>query len=338
MTRTAAPHTARMTDGRSFAVAEGRSILDCAMDAGITLAHSCRTGRCGTCRGRILSGSTVALGNDGGLSEADLAEGWLLTCARAASSDIDLELEDLGNLNLAAARTLPCRIHSLDLLSSDVLRAVLRLPPNSNFEFQPGQYINVIGRGGIRRSYSIANAPAADQRLELHIRNVDNGVMSRYWFETAKVNDLLRLTGPLGTFVLRDASGMDLVFLATGTGIAPVKAMLEALSSRQPSDAAPRSVTVAWGGRHRCDLYWDPQVLLRDGAYIPVLSRPDPTWDRDQGHVQDAILRQKRDWERTMVYACGSIQMIESAREHLVQAGLSSRNFHSDAFVCSASV
>ncbi len=274
---------------------------------------------------------------ESGLSEGERAEGWILTCARSAQSDLALDVEDLGDLRLAPSRTLPCRIQSLDRLSTSVMRVTLRLPPNSSFEFRPGQYINVIGSGGIRRSYSIANAPAADQHIELHIREVDNGLMSRYWFQSAKVNDLLRLHGPLGTFVLADVGGKDLLFLATGTGIAPVKSMLESLAAQSPSDPKPRSVTLAWGGRARGDLYWDPQVLLGNATYIPVLSRPEPSWQGARGYVQNAVLRDDKRWERTVVYACGSDQMIHSARAQLLRDGLSARNFHSDAFVCSAS-
>ena len=137
---------------------------------------------------------------------------------------------------------------------------LLRLPPTSALEFLPGQYIEVIGAEGLRRSYSIANAPRADKQIELHIREVPDGAMSRYWFREAKLNDLLRLRGPLGTFFLRGQAGKHLVLLATGTGIAPVKAILEGLSA-MPADAQPRSVTVYWGCRGPEDHYWQPPEL-----------------------------------------------------------------------------
>ncbi len=115
---------------------------------------------------------------------------------------------------------------------------MLRLPPKASFRYVAGQYLDLIGKAGLRRSYSIANVAGADGKLELHVRRVDNGVMSARLFDEARVGDLLRLEGPLGTFFLRDTTGLDLVFLATGTGVAPVKAMLSQLARPPPRGAA----------------------------------------------------------------------------------------------------
>ena len=217
------------------------------------------------------------------------------------------------------------------------MRVTLRLPPSNNFSFLPGQYIDVIGTEGLRRSYSIANAPRADKLLELHIREVPNGAMSQFWFQKAQVNDLLRLRGPLGTFFLRDTWGKDLVLMATGTGIAPVKAILEGLLALD-ADALPRSITVYWGARHREDLYWAASGFetLPYFRFVPVLSRADADWPGERGHVQDTVLRDHLVLESTVVYACGSDAMIHGAQTKLRAAGLPERQFHSDAFVCSA--
>lgn len=324
----------RITSGKSFIATAGETLLDAALRANITLSYSCRTGRCGTCKGQVRAGSTVATHDEFGLSESEPAAGWVLTCVREAVSDVDLDIEDLGDVYLHPARTIPCRIRALERLSNDVVKVVLRLPPNSDFNFHPGQYIDLIGHGGLRRSYSIANAPVSDKQIELHIRQVSGGAMSRYWFEQAKVNDLLRLNGPLGTFFLRDVAGLDLIFLATGTGIAPVKAMLEGL--RQQAQR-PRSVTVFWGGRVEDDLYWEPQSVAFEHQFVPVLSRAGTAWNGARGYVQQAMLTQPHEWASTVVYACGSDTMIHDARRQLLEAGLSTRRFHSDAFVCSSS-
>lgn len=330
---TAAVSLVRTRSGRCFPAAEGETLLDAALRADVTLAYSCRTGRCGTCKGRLCTGITAALHEELGLTASERDAGWVLTCVRTALSEIELEIEDLGNIRLAAPRTLPCRIQALDRLAGDVIKVALRLPPGSAFDYRPGQYVDVIGHGGLRRSYSVANAPAADRQLELHIRRVDGGAMSDYWFGAAKLNDLLRLHGPLGTFFLRDVAGADLVFLATGTGIAPVKAMLEGLDA-QP--AAPSSVTVYWGGRVPADLYWDTREAGTAHRFVPVLSRAGATWDGACGHVQDLLLADGRNWARTIVYACGSDAMIHGARRQLVAAGLGEGRFFADAFVCSA--
>ncbi len=325
------------THGLAFAAEAGESILDAALRAGVSLPYSCRTGRCSTCKCRIKSGDARALHPETGLTPSELAEGWVLSCVRSASGDVVLDVESLG-VQLAAPRTQPCRIVSLERLASDVLRVILRLPPAVAITYEAGQYIDVIGPGGVRRSYSIANAQVPERTLELHVREVDGGVMSAYWFGEAKANDLLRLYGPLGTFFLRDFADLDLVFLATGTGIAPVKAILESLSVRQ--DGAPRSIRLFWGARHRQDIYWQPPAGAAGVSidFVPVLSRAGTDWAGARGHVQDAFLERTgtADLSRCRVYACGSDAMIHGARAGLVQAGLDERHLLSDAFVCSA--
>lgn len=322
------------SSGRIFEARPDESLLDAGLRQGVGLNYSCRTGRCSACKGRVLSGETVASHDEPGLTVREREQGFILTCVRNACGPVTMEIDDLGDVVLPEAKTLPCRIQALEPLSHDVLKVVLRLPPASVLEFLPGQYIEVIGDQGLRRSYSIANAPRPDKHIELHIREVPDGVMSRYWFRVAKVNDLLRLRGPLGTFFLRGQAGKELVLLATGTGIAPVKAIIEGLSTLAVQ-SQPRRVTVYWGGRHPADLYWSVPDLagLR---FVPVLSRADASWSGARGHVQDVMLREPHDLAHTLVYACGSDAMIHGAQARLRDAGLPDRHFHFDAFVCSA--
>lgn len=326
-----------LTSGKTFESAQNASILDAAAQAKITFPHSCKTGRCSTCKCKVVAGETKALVAELGLTEIEKAEGWILSCARAAKTDVVLEVEDLGGVLLPEVRTLACRISCLQKLAPDVIKVVLRLPPSVAFNFIPGQYIDVIGSGGVRRSYSLANAPKADNTLELHIRAVESGAMSQYWFNQSAVSDLLRLHGPQGTFFLRNIAKRDLIFLATGTGLAPVKAMLETLPSLA-ANQQPQSITVIWGARYEHDLYFDVASLQGIQKYIPVLSRAEATWQGERGYVQDALLRQISDLRNGVVYACGSDAMIQSAKSTLIAAGLPSQHFYSDAFVCSSTL
>lgn len=325
----------KLSNGREFSATAGISLVDGALSAGITLPHSCKTGRCSTCKCKVLQGETTALQTENGITDAEKAEGWILSCVRSAHTDVTLEVEDLGNVVLPPSKILPCRISSIDRLATDVLRIMLRLPPTADFRSIPGQYIDVIGPAGVRRSYSLANSNTAEKALELHIRAVHGGVMSDYWFKQAKVNDLLRFNGPLGTFFLRSLDQLHLVFLATGTGIAPVKAMLESLSHIAPGQA-PQPVTVFWGGRTAEDLYFDPQAIPAGHRFVPVLSRAAAGWAGVSGYVQNALLATQPDLSRTVVYACGSDAMIRSAKASLLAAGLPDKRFFADAFVPSA--
>jgi CDP-4-dehydro-6-deoxyglucose reductase len=322
-----------LTSGKNFECAQGVTILEAATQGEIVIPYSCKTGRCSTCKCKVISGETKALVAELGLTESEKVEGWILSCARTAISKVVLEAEDLGSVNMPPAKTQACRISILEKLAPDVIKVVLRLPPAVTFNFIPGQYIDIIGPGGVRRSYSLANAPKKDNTLELHIRAVENGAMSHYWFNQAAVNDLLRLHGPQGTFFMRNLSQRELIFLATGTGIAPVKAMLEALPGLS-DEQAPRSVTVLWGARHTHDLYFDLSALPGKHRYIPVLSRAK-LWRGERGYIQDVLLRLKSEFDNCSVYACGSDAMINSAKKILTLAGLPSHHFYSDAFVCS---
>lgn len=326
-----------LTSGREFAAEPGVILLDAASAAGIALPYSCRTGRCSTCKALVQRGQTRPLTDETGLSPAEIEAGWILTCVRTAETDVELDIEDLAGITLPQPRTLPCRIAELEKLAPDVLRVKLRLPPTSNFSFIPGQYIDVIGTNGTRRSYSLANASYSEKMLELHIRAVSSGKMSDYWFNHAKLNDLLRLTGPLGTFFLRECKDTDIFFLATGTGIAPVKAMLESLM-HVPEDLQPQSITVLWGGRKAEDFYIDIAAIPGTHRYIPVISRSHQGWTGAEGYVQDILLSTAPDLSKAAVYACGSDAMIHAAKKLLSNAGLPVARFYSDAFVSSGNL
>jgi CDP-4-dehydro-6-deoxyglucose reductase len=322
------------TSGISFAQLEQDTILSAAEKSGVVLAYSCRTGRCSTCKCKVISGDTIALVGEIGLSQKEKDSGWILTCARSATSNLEIEIDDLGDVILPKQALFPCRINSLDKVSKHVIRVGLRLPPSSDFKILPGQYVDIIGPLGVRRSYSVASH-ATENILEFHIGEVDNGCLSDYWFGKAKINDLLRLNGPLGTFFLRSIKEQDVVFLATGTGIAPIKAMIESIKLLAPEDH-PKSLTVFWGGRTADDLYFDPSAEHERLRYVPVLSRSGADWEGQQGYVQDAFLNEHPELSKFVVYACGSEKMIRSSYEILVKSGLSDKKFFSDAFLSSA--
>lgn len=339
-----ASHRVQIAGGAGFVANPGETLLDAALRHGIVFEHSCRNGRCGSCKGRLSAGITATNADEPGLSPLEREGGWVLTCVRTPRSDLTLDIEQRTSLEPIAPRTWPCRIQELSQLSPDVLQVSLRLPPGVRFKCHPGQHVNLIGPQGLRRAYSLADASgvcapaspsqsAVERPLILQVRRVPGGAMSRYWFEQARVDDLLRLNGPLGSFVLDQVEGLDLVFLATGTGFAPVSAMLASLS-KQTTRA--RSLALYWGGRIPSDLYGNPAAIVPDLQYVPVLSQADTSWTGVRGHVQQALLATPRDWSNTLVYACGSRQMVESARQQLSAQGLQSRRFRAEAFVASS--
>lgn len=319
-----------LSNGVSFDCPPELSILDSAKKHKITLEYSCDNGRCGVCVAPIVDGETMVLRHEEALA-GELAGDVILTCCRTPITDITLAIEDLSHLGSLKTVTLPCRIDNLMLLARDVLELTLRLPQAADFQYFPGQYINLIAKDGIRRSYSIANAASKNKKVTLHIKFVKGGVMSDYLFYQATVNDLLRFEGPLGTFSFRGNGSKNLIFMATGTGIAPVKAILESLDSQNIKGS---NVYVIWGGRYLKDLYWDLSQLALPHRYVPVLSQ-EQDWQGFKGHVQDALMSLELDLAVSTVYACGSELMIKESMQLLVDNGLSKNQFYSDAFVSS---
>lgn len=326
----------RLSNSKFFVCKPGQTLLEAARLQNIVLQHSCSTGRCGECKALVLNGKTNIIRPEDALSVTEQSEGIILTCCRTAITDVALDIEDLSDLRSIEIKTIPCRINDLAIITANTALVTLRTPPNNPLTYLPGQYIAVIGKKGLRRSYSIANAPREDGLISLQIRKFSSGEMSKYWFDEAKPGDLLRLEGPLGTFYLRSSEKSQLVFLATGTGIAPVRAMLEQLAAN-PASNTYNQIHIYWGGRTEADLYWKPDYLALPLRFNPVLSR-SPGSACAKGYVQDVALSDRIDFKDAVVYACGSEAMIANARSKLMAAGLNPKNFHSDAFVSSKEI
>ena len=325
-----ATHTIHLKNSKTYTCEENTSLLQAALDSGITLEYSCLNARCSSCRVKILEGEVENLQDEQVLTTEEKAAGYVLSCNVVPRSEIVLDVEDLA-VTLPKPQVTPCKINSITALTPHIVEVVLRLPPKVDFQFLAGQYVDII-RNGHKRSYSISHSQYEGNQLKLFIRNYEGGLFSNYWFNEAKPNDLLRVEGPLGTFFYRhNEVCTDIVLLATGTGIAPIKAILEQLQA-SPELLVNKKIWLLWGGRKKEDLFWQPQTTLTNFTYIPVLTREDQ-WQGAKGYVQEIALQQPIHWQKAQVYACGSELMIQSAQKLLTQQGLKEENFFSDAFV-----
>jgi CDP-4-dehydro-6-deoxyglucose reductase len=323
-------HKITLSNGVEFMCTGTQTILEGAKASNVAIEHSCRSGRCGVCSALVLQGETKVLFVEESLSKSDLLSGNVLTCCRTPLTDIHLDIDDLGEIGNLKTLTLPCRVESIGFFNDDVLDIVLRLPPNSDFVFLPGQYLDLIN-GDVRRSYSIANAPRFDGKLELQVKRVEHGLMSAILFTATKQNDLFRIEGPLGTFSYKDDGEENIILMATGTGIAPIKALLESFSRV----TSQKKIYVVWGARFKKDFYLNLESLMGNHQLVPVLSRENCD-GFFYGYVQEAVLSLDLDLEKSSVYVCGSEVMIKDARDCLIKNGLVSKRFHSDAFVSSS--
>ncbi len=310
-----------------FNCLKSETIIEGALRNGVFLDHSCLTGRCSSCKVKVLSGKTSCDFQEFSLSDSEKSNGFILSCIRRPISDLVINAEDLSEYGLIKPKIVPAKINEIISLTKDIVLVKLRFPPNHKPFFLEGQYINVI-KGSLKRSYSIANSNNSED-LELIIKNYHGGLMSKYWFEEAKINDLLRLEIPKGTFFLRQHSSKStLVFLATGTGIAPIKSILEN-SKNQESIKQYKQVIVLWGMKYSKDLFWTPsQDSIK---FVPVLSRETSP----KKYVQDCLDELSIDWNKSVVYACGSDDMIQESKLKSIQLGLKPNHFYSDAFVAS---
>lgn len=318
--------------GESFLALPGETLLAAAQRADIVLPHDCQAGGCGTCRLRLLQGRVSYDEQPFGLTEQEAAEGFALACQARAESDLVVEPARAGP-DLPPSQAVMAEVMDQWPLARDVTALRLSLP--SPLAWLPGQYCNILLPDGGRRSFSMASL--AGRVVELHLRHIPGGQFTEALLPRLRPGDALSLEMPLGSFVFRPEDYRPLLLLATGTGIAPLKSMLESLCD----DADCPPVSLYWGGRQPDDLYCAEEIRgwagrLYEFRYVPVLSRADATWTGARGHVQQAVLSDHADVSEHAIYLCGSPAMIRDARAALLQAGASAAHLYAEAFTAQA--
>ena len=329
--------------GHRFAVPDGQSVLAAASAAGYTLAYGCRGGSCGACKGKLIEG-TVDYGAHMPytLSEIEKKAGFALFCTAKPLSDLVIDAREIGGMGGIEVKKLTVRILSIDKPAPDVAVLRLKLPANIEWKFLAGQYVEFLLRDNRRRAYSMANAPHVVEHLELHVRHMPGGVFTDPVFTTMKEKDILRLEGPMGTFFLREDSDKPIVFVASGTGFAPIKAIIEHMLHV----GIVRPMVLYWGGRRPADLYMNALCRQWEAGhgwftYVPVVSdaTADDAWTGRTGFVHRAVMADFPDLSGHQVYACGAPVVVDSAKSDLVeQCGLPAEEFFADSFTPSVDV
>ena len=319
-----------------FTVQDDETILDAALREGFVISYGCRNGACGTCKGKVLAGEVdYGAYQEAALPEAEKRLGLALFCQARPRGDVVIECREIGAAKDIPIKTLPCRVQKMERVAADIMVLHLKLPATERLQFLAGQYIDILLKDGARRSFSIANAPHDDEHLQLHLRNY-GGPFSQYAFNRMKGRDILRFEGPLGTFFLREDSDKPIVLLASGTGFAPIKAILEHAYHTHIA----RQMVLYWGARVRADLYMNELPARwasehNNFQYVPVLSEPLPRdhWDGRTGLVHEAAMKDIPDMSGCQVYACGVPVMVEAAhRDFTLRCGLPEEEFFADAF------
>jgi len=326
--------------GHQFQVEEGEAVLAAALRQGFVLPYGCKNGACGSCKGRILSGRVdYGVYQPKALTDEEKAQGKALFCQAKPLTDLVIEARTIGAAKDIQVKTLPCRVQKLERVTEDVIILGLKLPANERLQFLGGQYLEFLLKDGKRRSFSMGNAPHDDELLQLHVRHVAGGQFTDHVFGKMKERDILRFEGPQGTFFLREDSAKPIVFVASGTGFAPIKSIIEHAIHK----GITRPMTLYWGGRRPRDLYmnalaenWAAQGRI---TYVPVISEalPEDHWTGRTGFVHRAVMQDFPNLSGHQVYACGVPVMVDAARRDFTTlCRLPEDEFYADSFTTQA--
>ncbi|CAH2788199.1 MAG: CDP-6-deoxy-delta-3,4-glucoseen reductase-like [uncultured Caballeronia sp.] len=327
--------------GRQFQVEPDEAVLLAALRQGIGLPYGCKNGACGSCKGTVVSGEVEqAPHSSSALSNDEKTCGMALLCCATAKGDLTVDIREIAGVGDIQVKKLPCRVNALERKAGDVIGLKLQLPANERLQYLAGQYIEFILKDGKRRSYSMASPPHHEGLIELHVRHMPGGTFTDQVFGTMKERDILRFEGPFGTFFLREDSEKPIVLLASGTGFAPIKAIIEHAVFKNLN----RPMTLYWGGRRKQDLYmmdmaeqWAKDVP--NFSFVPVLSEPDANdaWTGRTGFVHRAVIEDLPDLSAYQVYACGAPVMVEAAQcDFTSHHRLPEDEFYADSFTSAA--
>lgn len=315
---------------QSFDVDDGETVLAAAQRHDVPIPHECTFGGCGTCRMTIVQGSVRYEELPMALTEEEHARGQGLACQALCETDLVVSIDSAPAVSDPVL--VEATIDTVAALAPDVTLLRLALPAAHGIVYAPGQYLNIRLEDGTHRSFSMANAPGG-QGVDLHIKRIAGGHFTDRILGQSKPGDTLRVELPHGSFYYREQDYQPMIFAATGTGIAPIRAILESLLDNE--DLPPGRLY--WGVRGQQDLYQADELSqwskrLYEFEFVPVLSRPEPGWRGRTGHVQDAVLADVPDLAGHAVYLCGSPDMIHDAKARFTRAGADPVRIYADSF------
>lgn len=321
----------------SFECEPDETVLSAALRSNVILPYGCKNGACGSCKADLIEGEVdYGVYQSRAMTDEERVRGKLLTCCAKPLGPLKIQARALSGLGDIPVRKMPCRLISIEFAASDVAILKLQLPANEVLQFSAGQYLEFLLRDGSRRSYSMANPPYQEGPVELHIRHLPGGLFTDHVFGGMKVREILRMEAPLGTFFLREDSTKPVIMLASGTGFAPIKSILEQAFFKNTE----REFVLYWGARTREDLYMLklPETWADEHSnfkFVPVLSEPSDKckWQGRTGFVHQAVMQDFPDLSAYQVYACGAPVMVEAARSDFAQqCGLPENEFYADSF------
>ena len=325
--------------GATVTVGARETILKAALDAGLAYPFECQTGACACCKALLVEGKVKALTDLAYVFDMEeIRDGYILPCQALARSNLKIRVTALDDgLETIPSRRTSGALTSVTPLTRDILE--VRVSLAEPMDYYAGQYANLSVPGvDASRSYSFAEAPGRDgsEELSFHIRLLPDGEVSGWFAAADRVGAVIGVDGPYGVLRLRPAD-VPIVCIAGGSGMAPIKAILE----QGGSEGVSRPVVYLYGGRTQADLYDDAVVATLTAKwagpirYLPVLSQEpeDSAWVGARGDVADFIRKvDDFDLRGCQAYLCGPPAMIDAALPILATAGVRGRDIYFDKF------
>jgi propane monooxygenase reductase subunit len=327
--------------GHTLDCDDDETLLEAALRNNVLLRYGCKHGGCGTCKVRLVDGEVDEGGSSFALSPADRAEDLILACASVPLESCVIDVEPSGLTEEEfycgdTSQSFDTVVSSVDYLTTDIAAVTLDLT-QGRISFTAGQFVNVeIPDSGLLRTFSLANAPARDDRIELIVKLYPDGAFSRFLRENALPGTPVRVHGPYGRLKMH-LSHRPVLMIAGGSGLAPLLSLLRDCADH----GFDRPITMFFGARTESDLYLTEEIAaigrrLTDFQFFPVLSESSPAhWSGHTGMVTDAVTAWRSDLSHD-VYLCGPPPMISAAVPLLTRAGVRPRNIYFDAFTPAA--
>ena len=318
---------------RVLHVAAGANLLDALRDNAVPISYSCMAGRCGTCRCKVLRGHVLETGREAKITNP-AEDGYVLACASVITESCAIEIPETDEIVTHPAKILKATVTSITAATHDI--NIIRLRTNKPLLFSPGQYATLQFSPDHIRPYSMAGL-SEDAELEFHVRAVPEGRVSTYVFNTLKVGDTVRVSGPLGTAYLRTRHDGPMLCVAGGTGLAPILAIVRGAIAAGMANP----IRLYFGVRSHQDLYGLAQLIDLQSAHpalqVDVVLSTGESHDAAMrtGLITDAIAADLADLRGWRAYLCGAPPMVEATSALIKQRGVASEHTYADAFYAS---
>lgn len=318
---------------RHIKVDSGSNLLDVLREHGLPISYSCMSGRCGTCRCKVVEGKVLNGGPESGRPLAAGKDTHVLACQAVLTDNCTVELPEVDDIVVHPARIIKAVVTDIEEATHDIRR--LRVKLSKPLEFSPGQYATVQFTPDHIRPYSMAGL-MGDAEMEFQIRKVPDGRVTEYVFSHLEVGDALRISGPMGTAYLRQKHTGPMLCVGGGTGLAPVLSIVRGALEAGMTNP----IYLYFGVRSQQDVYdADRLAGLAAGhpnvtVHIVVATGPSGAGQRS-GLVTDAIRQDFRDMAGWRAYLCGAPAMVEALNLMVASMGIAPSHIHADAFYTS---